>query len=458
MNSKTVYIHTLGCQMNVYDSERIAAGMSEMGYHRVSSAEAADMVIINTCAIRAKAEQKLYSLVGRLADLKKKKPALRIGIGGCVAQQEGKNLLKRQSCIDFVFGTHAIGRLNDLIAHAEISGKRFVDIEMAECPDDDFSYALNATISRQISRFVTIMTGCDNYCTYCVVPYVRGAEISRPPEHILKEVQLLADAGVREITLLGQNVNSYGQKEGWHDFSELLNQISRIDNIVRIRFTTSHPKDLSERLIQSFRELNKVSHHIHLPVQSGSDRILKRMNRRYTHADYLAKIDRLREVCPDMAVTSDFIVGFPGEDETDFQDTLNLMRTVQFDSVFAFKYSDRPSAPASRFSNKVHEDIKSDRLGRLLELQKNSTFYRHQSLIGTRQEILVEGPSPRTSESDQSIVQWTGRTSGNHIVHFSPLNRDGATQPDLTGQMVTLHISRSFSHSLWGDGIPEQTT
>jgi tRNA-2-methylthio-N6-dimethylallyladenosine synthase len=182
------------------------------------------------------------------------------------------------------------------------------------------------------------------------------------------------------------------------------------------------------------------------------------MNRRYTHSDYLAKIDRLREVCPDMAVTSDFIVGFPGEDETDFQDTLNLMRTVQFDSVFAFKYSDRPSAPASRFSNKVHEDIKSDRLGRLLELQKNSTFYRHQSLIGTRQEILVEGPSPRTSESDQSIVQWTGRTSGNHIVHFSPLNRDGSTQPDLTGQMVTLRISRSFSHSLWGDCIPEQTT
>jgi len=458
MNSKTVYIHTLGCQMNVYDSERIAAGLSEMGYHRVSSAEAADMVIINTCAIRAKAEQKLYSLVGRLADLKKKKPALRIGIGGCVAQQEGKKLLKRHPCIDFVFGTHAIGRLNDLIAHADISGKRFVDIEMAECPDDDFSYALNASISRQISRFVTIMTGCDNYCTYCVVPYVRGAEISRPPEHILKEVQILADAGVREITLLGQNVNSYGQKEGWHDFSELLNQISRIDNIVRIRFTTSHPKDLSERLIQSFRELNKVSHHIHLPVQSGSDRILKRMNRRYTRSDYLAKIDRLREVCPDMAVTSDFIVGFPGEDETDFQDTLNLMRTVQYDSVFAFKYSDRPSAPASRFSNKVHEDIKSDRLGRLLELQKNSTFYRHQSLIGTRQEILVEGPSPRTSESDQSIVQWTGRTSGNHIVHFSPLNPDGATQPDLTGQMVTLHISRSFSHSLWGDCIPEQTT
>jgi len=458
MNSKTVYIHTLGCQMNVYDSERIAAGLSEMGYHRVSSAEAADMVIINTCAIRAKAEQKLYSLLGRLADLKKKKPALRIGIGGCVAQQEGKKLLKGQPCIDFVFGTHAIGRLNDLIAHSEISGKRFVDIEMAECPDDDFSYALNASISRQISRFVTIMTGCDNYCTYCVVPYVRGAEISRPPEHILKEVQLLADTGVREITLLGQNVNSYGQKEGWHDFSELLNQISRIENIVRIRFTTSHPKDLSERLIQSFRELNKVSHHIHLPVQSGSDRILKRMNRRYTHSDYLAKIDRLREVCPDMAVTSDFIVGFPGEDETDFQDTLNLMRTVQFDSVFAFKYSDRPSAPASRFSNKVHEDIKSDRLGRLLELQKNSTFYRHQSLIGTRQEILVEGPSPRTSESDQSIVQWTGRTSGNHIVHFSPLNRDGSTQPDMTGQMVTLRISRSFSHSLWGDCIPEQTT
>ncbi|MFZ3045765.1 MAG: tRNA (N6-isopentenyl adenosine(37)-C2)-methylthiotransferase MiaB [Desulfatirhabdiaceae bacterium] len=453
MNSKTVYIHTLGCQMNVYDSDRIGIRLSGMGYDRVSSAEAADLVIINTCAIRAKAEQKLYSLVGRLADLKKKKPALRIGIGGCVAQQEGEKLLNRAPCIDFVFGTHAIGRLNDLITQAERSGRRIVDVKMADCPDDDFSYAMNPSISRQISRFVTIMTGCDNYCTYCVVPYVRGAEVSRPPEHILDEIHILADSGVREITLLGQNVNSYGQKEGWCDFPELLKQISGIEKISRIRFTTSHPKDLSEGLIQAFSALKKVGHHIHLPVQSGSDLILKRMNRRYTRSDYLAKIDRLREICPDMAVTTDFIVGFPGEDEADFQNTLNLIQAVQFDSVFAFKYSDRPSAPASRFSNKVNEDVKSDRLGRLLELQKNCTLRRHQSLIGTRQVILVEGRSPRAAESNQAIVQWTGRTSGNHVVHFSLHNRNGSPEPDLTGQMLSVQISRSFPHSLWGDVI-----
>jgi len=210
MNSKTVYIHTLGCQMNVYDSDRICIRLLGMGYDRVSSAEAADLVIINTCAIRAKAEQKLYSLVGRLADLKKKKPALRIGIGGCVAQQEGEKLLNRAPCIDFVFGTHAIGRLNDLITQVERSGRRTVDVKLADCPDDDFSYAMNPSISRQISRFVTIMTGCDNYCTYCVVPYVRGAEVSRPPEHILDEIHMLADSGVREMDEL-EKLEPYGQ-------------------------------------------------------------------------------------------------------------------------------------------------------------------------------------------------------------------------------------------------------
>lgn len=457
MNQKTVYIHTLGCQMNVYDSDRITAGLKGIGYRSVSSAEAADLVIINTCAIRAKAEQKLYSLVGRLAELKKKKPAMRIGIGGCVAQQEGEKLLSRAPCIDFVFGTHAVGRLTDLVVQTETSGRRIVDVRMSDSPDEDFRNPVWDTGYSQVSRFVTIMTGCDNHCTYCVVPHVRGPEMSRNPSKVLEEIRMLAGTGVREVTLLGQNVNSYGIKEGWCDFPDLLEQIRGVDGILRIRFTTSHPKDLSDKLILAFRESDKLAHHIHLPVQSGSDRILRRMNRRYNRRDYLDRVQRLRESCPDVAVTSDFIVGFPGESEPDFQETLDLIRTVEFDSVFAFKYSDRPSAPASRFPDKVAESIKSDRLARLLEIQKTNTQKRLQARVGTEQEILVEGRSPRSLESDSIWIQWTGRTSSNHIVHFFPPDKENEQKTNLVGALKRVRITRSFSHSLWGELLPDDS-
>jgi len=452
--AKHVFLKTIGCQMNVYDSERMLSSLQHLGYESVSSAEAADLVIVNTCAIRAKAEQKLFSFVGRLADLKKKKPSLRIGIAGCVAQQEGEHLLEKAPCVDFVFGTHALGRIEAIIRRVETGAERVLDIDMIGIPDDDFRYVHDRQTETRISRFVTIMTGCDNFCAYCVVPYVRGRETSRSPERILEEIHLLVQQGTREITLLGQNVNSYGNKEHFCSFVDLLRQISDVDGLVRIRFTTSHPKDLSDGLIEAFSELPKLAHHIHLPVQAGSDDILRRMNRKYSRSEYLHKVGRLRERCPDIAITTDIIVGFPGETEAHFQETLSLMQEVGYDAAFAFKYSDRPNAASARFANKIEDTVKAERLSRVLELQKNMTMQKHQSLIGSLQEVLVEGLSPRTAMNDPTVTQWTGRTSGGHIVHFSVPNE--GTASDLAGCLQRVRITRSFSHSLWGE--PEEGT
>lgn len=452
--AKHVFLKTIGCQMNVYDSERMLSSLQHLGYDPVSSAEAADLVIVNTCAIRAKAEQKLFSFIGRLADLKKKKPSLRIGIAGCVAQQEGEHLLEKASCVDFVFGTHALGRMDAIIRKVETGAERVLDVDMIGVPDDDFRYVHDQQTERRISRFVTIMTGCDNFCAYCVVPYVRGRETSRSPERILEEIHLLVQQGTREITLLGQNVNSYGNKERFCSFVDLLRRISDVDGLVRIRFTTSHPKDLSDGLIEAFSELPKLAHHIHLPVQAGSDEILRRMNRKYSRSEYLHKVSRLRDRCPDIAVTTDIIVGFPGETEAHFQETLSLMQEVGYDAAFAFKYSDRPNAASARFADKVEDALKAERLSRVLELQKNMTMQKHQSMIGSLQEVLVEGLSPRTAMNDPAVTQWTGRTSGGHIVHFSVPNEGAAS--DLAGRLQRVRITRSFSHSLWGE--PEAGT
>ncbi|WP_028324780.1 tRNA (N6-isopentenyl adenosine(37)-C2)-methylthiotransferase MiaB [Desulfatirhabdium butyrativorans] len=450
--SKRVFLKTIGCQMNVYDSERMLSTLQDLGYESVSSAEAADLIIINTCAIRAKAEQKLYSFIGRLADLKQKKPAIRIGIAGCVAQQEGKALLQKAPCVDFVFGTHAIGRLDEIVRSVETGAERILDTAMNGIPNDDFRYVHRLNADSLVTRFVTIMTGCDNYCAYCVVPYVRGRETSREPGRIIEEIRLLVEHGVREITLLGQNVNSYGNKERYCSFAELLRRIASIEGLSRMRFTTSHPKDLSEELIEAFSELPKLAHHIHLPVQAGSDVVLKRMNRKYSRSAYLDKVGRLRKLCPDIAITTDIIVGFPGETESQFQETLSLMQEVGYDAVFAFQYSDRPDTPSSVFPNKIDGAVKAERLSRVLELQKSMTMKKHQALIGSLQEVLVEGLSRRTVLADPSVTQWTGRSSGNHIVHFSVPNSEAPK--DLTGTLRPVRITRSFSHSLWGE--PEE--
>ena len=452
MNTQKLYINTIGCQMNVYDSDRIAQALAPGGYQQTDRLEEADLIIVNTCAIRAKAEQKAFSFLGRLSRMKRQKPDLLIGVGGCVAQQEGEAVLARMPHVDMVFGTHAVPRLPRIVDQVKTRRIRVVDVEQTE-GIDEIDLTGGFQNDGQISRFVTIMQGCDNYCTYCVVPYVRGAEASRHPDRILTEIETLVQGGVREVTLLGQNVNSYGRKEHLPSFAALLEQVDRIDGLHRIRFTTSHPKDLSEDLMAAFGELTKLCPHIHLPVQSGSDRVLKRMNRKYTREIYLDRIERLRAIRPDIAVTSDFIVGFPGESESDFNDTLRLVEAVGFDGIFAFMYSDRNIAPASKFNDKIEEEVKSERLQQLLAAQETITRKKNRDLIGTLQEILVEGRStrPGLAESVDMGPQWSGRTAGNKIVNFNPPREIALKQTLHAGQLVDVRIREAYAHSLRGE-------
>lgn len=461
---KQLYITTIGCQMNVYDAGQIAGVLAPLGYMETRAVETADLIVVNTCTIREKAEQKAFSFLGRLAKLKEARPDLIVAVGGCVAQQEGKAILKRVPHVDLVFGTHAIFRLPELIRDIEKTRRRRVDIRLSDALEDRPPVATPVE-NGQISAFVTIMRGCDNYCTYCVVPHVRGRETSRHPDRIVEEIRMRVDQGIREITLLGQNVNSYGNKEGLCGFPRLLEMINAVPGLERIRFTTSHPKDLSADLITAFGRLEKLCHHIHLPVQSGDDEILKRMNRRYTRSEYLEKIDQLREVCPDMAITSDFIVGFPGETDAQFDATCTLIETVRYDGLFAFMYSDRPNAPAAAFSGKISESVKKARLQTLLDLQASITAQKFQAMVGQYHPVLVEGRSrpletgaPTDSgRADAGVMQWTGRTFAYHIVHFQePADENG--NEALTGTVVNIRIEGAHAHSLWGRRVPAAPT
>lgn len=450
---KFLYLDTMGCQMNVYDSEQITKRLRMMDFETVSSPEKADLIIVNTCAIREKAAHKAFSRLGRLSEAKRRNPDLIIAVGGCVAQQQGEKMLDRLPYLDLVFGTHAIDRLPGRIEEITRCRKRIVDVAMTgvkeslPVPEIRFGGA--------VSRFVTIMRGCDNFCSYCVVPFVRGREESRPPESILAEIRSLVDSGIREVTLLGQNVNSFGRKEGWVTFSELLAKVNAIQGLCRIRFTTSHPKDLSPELIEAFRSLDKLCNHIHLPIQSGSNSVLNRMNRKYTREDYLGKIGALRARNPDIAVTADVIVGFPGESASDFEDTLSLIREVEYDSLFSFKYSDRPHTPAAAFEDKIPEAVKQERLSRLLQLQSGITLKRNRRLVGSVVEILVEGFSRRQNRSetpggDISGSQWTGRTSTNKVVNFDVGKNTGDTEEIRPGNLLRIRIEAAFPNSLWG--------
>lgn len=450
MTAKQLYIHTIGCQMNVYDSGQIAVLLKPLGYRLTSQLAAADLIVVNTCAIRAKAEQKVFSFLGRLAALKRHRETLRIAVGGCVAQQEGAAILARQPCVDLVFGTQALRRLPQLVAAVESGARHLTDIEPATVTQIFDRFPAVAQ-SGAINRFVTVMRGCDNYCTYCVVPYVRGRETSRASDHILSEIKSLVADGMCEVTLLGQNVNSYGVKEGWCSFAELLARVNAVEGLLRIRFTTSHPKDLSDALIAAFRDLDKVCAHLHLPVQSGADRILQKMNRRYTREEYLQKIGRIRRTVPGIALTTDIIVGFPGESESDFRETLDLVRTVQYDALFAFIYSDRPSAPAARFAEKIPEGAKKDRLQQVLDLQEEITRRKNETLVGTTQTVLVEGLSKKNGPADTSgCIQYSGRTSTNRIVHFPAPGDAGRLSAVVPGLLVDVRIEEAYAHSLWG--------
>ena len=432
---KGLYLATFGCQMNERDSERIAGLLRGLDYRLTDELGDADLILVNTCSIREKAVSKLYSALGRFKRYKELNGAI-IGVGGCVAQQEGERLLKKLPYLDLVFGTNNIHRLPQLLKYIEEKKKRLCKTELTTEAEPEESFICGDTQGR-ITAFVSITRGCNNFCSYCIVPYVRGREVSRKSGYILSEVKRLAGKGVKEVTLLGQNVNSYRSDDGVL-FPELINMISSVDGIKRIRFTTSHPKDISEKLICSFIDNKKLCAHIHLPVQSGSDRILALMNRGYTRDDYLNKVGRLRELIPSIAITTDIIVGFPGETEKDFCDTISLVEKVGFDGMFSFKYSRRPMTRAADMDGQIDDQIKSDRLSVLHKVQKEIAFKKNKMLEGSTVEVLVEGSSKKNDD------ELTGRTPCNRVVNF-PGNID------FVGDIIKVKIKKAFSNSLRGE-------
>ena len=441
MKNKYLYIQTFGCQMNVHDSEQMAALLADSGYKLTENIRLADLILLNTCSIREKAAHKVYSELGRISKLKEQNPELIIGVGGCLAQHLGTKFHKKVGYLDFVFGTHNIHRLPQLVAAVRKKREKITAI--------DFHRSLNSIgvfappPKETVSAFVTIMQGCNNFCAYCVVPYLRGPEMSRPPDDIIEEINKLADYGIKEVTLLGQNVNSYGKTlPNGFNFAYLIKKIGRIPGVKRIRFTTSHPRDLSEELINCFAEEEKLCEHIHLPVQSGSNRILALMNRGYTVEEYMGKVSHLRELNSRISITSDIIVGFPGETQKDYQETIDMMEKIRFDSLFSFKYSESEGTAAQKLEEKVDECEKLKRLEQLQRLQDQHTLERNKALEDSRQELLVEGKS-KNSEND-----LMGRTSSWRIVNFKG-------EPELIGKLVDVKITKAYLHSLRGKLIKE---
>jgi tRNA-2-methylthio-N6-dimethylallyladenosine synthase len=443
---KKVFIKTFGCQMNERDSEILSQVLLDHGYREDGDMETADLVILNTCTIRAKAEQKVMSLLGALRKYKEHNPGMKICVAGCVAQQEGERLLQRMPHVDVVIGTQNIYEIAQILERVNTTGKPVIATGMARdfripafLPQMHSSSAKETYSARSFKRFVTIMQGCDNYCAYCVVPYTRGREVSRNPDDIVEEIQILADQGIKEITLLGQNVNSYGMQSQSTplpcSFPQLLHRIAEIEGIRRLRFTTSHPKDLSNELISCFGDIKVLCPQFHLPVQSGSDAVLQRMNRKYTIARYLERVEKLWSVRPDLALTTDMIVGFPGETDADFAMTMDLLEKVRFHGSFSFKYSDRPGVRSAGFSGKIPEKVKSERLAVYQRRQDEISLERNRTYLDTLLEVMVEN-------TDGNNFQ--GRTGTNHIVHVE--ERTGL-QP---GEFAEVQIIHAGQHSLKG--------
>ena len=431
---KSVFIKTFGCQMNAVDSARMLSLLSSADYLAAATLEEADLVLLNTCSIREKADQKIYSDLGTLRRWKRRRPGRLIGVGGCLAQQDGETVRERAPHVDIVFGTHNIANLPELVRRAE---RRLPTLALGMEEGIAHWDIVPHLPAGAVSAMVAIMQGCDNFCAYCVVPLVRGREVSRPAGDILSEVRALAGRGVTEVVLLGQNVNSYGKKEGEIPFPELLRRISAIGRIARIRFITSHPRDLDDRTIRLFGEMETLCPHVHLPLQSGSDRVLVAMGRGYTRGEYLAKVEALRNVRPGMAFSSDFIVGFPGETEDDFRETLAVMEEVRFDSSFSFRFSPRPGTRAAGMKEKVDPREAAARLRRLQELQAAHTRERLTAWVGREAAVLVEGASAR----DPGMR--CGRTACNKTVNFTPGNSEGAIRSVL--------VTGAGTHSLVGE-------
>jgi tRNA-2-methylthio-N6-dimethylallyladenosine synthase len=436
--NKTFYLETFGCQMNVVDSERIVDLLGGIGYRQVDEAPKANLLLLNTCAVRDKAVRKAYGHLGRFKPLKDADSSLIIGLGGCVAQQEGEQLLKEFPYLDLVFGTHNVHRLPELVNAVEVRRGKAAAIEFLD-RETRLQLFPSRIGSEAVSRFVTVMQGCDNFCSFCVVPIVRGREISRPSDEILDEVRDLAAQGVREITLIGQNVNSYGLGVADElDFAGLLRQVAAVDGIARIRFTTSHPKDLSDDLVACFGEIDKLCKHLHLPVQCGSDRILEAMNRGYSRAHYLALVGKLRAACPEIRLTTDIIVGFPGEGEDEFEATMSLLEEVHFAEIYSFLFSPRRGTVAAGLQDDTPAAVKQERFDRMLLLQNEIGKRAWAQDVGQVREVLVEG------ESKQGKGQLFGRTTWNRIVNVSG-------PPELIGQLVQVKVTKSYRNSQLGE-------
>ena len=435
---KGFYIKTFGCQMNEYDSSKINDLLeSELKLRKVQTADDADLILVNTCSVRDKAQHKLFSELGRWKTLKNKNPRLLIGVGGCVASQEGEDIINKAPFVDLVFGPQTIHKLPQLIKKAR-RGSAAVDIDFPELEKFD---KLPISNNVRSSSYVSIMEGCSKYCSFCVVPYTRGEEFSRPIGDVIKEIHSLVLKGSKEIILLGQNVNAYKVKDDKGrtiDLAALLHLISHLEGIERIRYTTSHPLVFSDRLINIYGEIPTLVNQVHLPVQSGSDRILSKMKRGYTALEYKAIISKLKKRAPSISITSDFIVGFPGETEDDFQKTLDLVKHVKFDQSFCFIYSPRPGTPATYLKDDTTEVEKKDRLARLQEILGNYSAHYSREMLGSVQEVLING---RSKKSD---LVFSGRTENNRVVNFSG-------EESLIGTMVKMKITEVLPNSLRGE-------
>lgn len=427
--------------MNEYDSGKIAdIAKAAQGYQVTDNIEEADLIVFNTCSIREKAQEKVFSDLGRAREIKKLKPGLKIAVGGCVASQEGGNIIRRAPYVDVVFGPQTLHRLPELLKKNEQEHRPQVDISFPEIEKFDH---LPAPTSEAATAFVSIMEGCSKYCSYCVVPYTRGEEFSRPLEDVLLEVAQLAEQGVKEVTLLGQNVNAYrgeGPDGEIVDFALLLEYVSEIEGIERIRYTTSHPKEFTNRLVEAYAKLPKLAKHVHLPVQAGSDRVLAGMKRGYTILEYKSIVRKLRAVRPDISIATDFIVGFPNETEEDFEKTMKLIQDVKFDASFSFVYSKRPGTPAADMPDDTPQSVKLERLQRLQALNTEHAQEISQKMVGTVQRCLVVGAAKRGEG------KLSARTDNNRIVTFNG-------QPNLIGQMINLKITDVYPHTLGGEII-----
>ncbi|MDI6891588.1 MAG: tRNA (N6-isopentenyl adenosine(37)-C2)-methylthiotransferase MiaB [Actinomycetota bacterium] len=436
--SKKFFIRTFGCQMNKHDSERMAGMLLKEGYAPAKSPQAADVIVFNTCCVRRHAEERLYGNVNVLKSLKKERPDVIIAVGGCLPQKYGEEVLRRAPHVDVVFGTHNLPNLPKLIRLAERNSSPICEIWPGT---QTFPTELPSLREKRFQAWVPITIGCNNFCSYCVVPYVRGRETSRPIQDICREVRDLAEEGVIEITLLGQNVNSYGRDlYGRSRFAALLRELNKIEEVQRIRFTTSHPKDLSDEIIEAVAECDKVCEHIHLPFQAGSDKILKAMNRSYTKQQYLEITKKIREKIPGVSITTDIMVGFPGETEEDFQETLDVVRKVRFDQAFTFIYSPRPGTPAAEMGEQIPEKVKMDRFNQLVSLQNRVTLEESSKMVGKSVEVLVEN----VSKKDPRML--TGRTRSNKVVHFPGSKK-------LINQIVQVIIGEAHPWHLIGEVV-----